>query len=70
MLEAGLVKEDQFLVQNGNVSILPIDRMNSSILYKQYMISCAFSSTECLSALFLKKMLQSNRVIFIVLYQL
>lgn len=55
MLEAGLVKEDQFLVQNGNVSIFPIDRMNSSILYKQYMISCAFSSTECLSALFLKK---------------
>lgn len=55
MLEAGLVKEDRFLVQNGNVSILPIDRMNSSILYKQCMISCSFFFHRMVKCSFKKK---------------
>lgn len=32
MLEAGLVKEDQFLVPNGNGNIFPIAMLNSSAL--------------------------------------
>lgn len=72
MLEAGLVKEDQFLVQNGNISVLPIDMMNSSTLYNQHMIPCSFPSTECFKCsgfLFFFKSLHSNLGIFIVLYQ-
>ena len=53
MLEAGQVKEDRSLVQNGNNNILPIDIMNSSILCNQCMIPCSFPSTECFKSSFL-----------------
>lgn len=74
MLEAGLVKEDQFLVQNGNINILPIDTMNSRILYNQCMVPCSFPSTECFKSsifyFYFFKSLRSNLGILIVLYQL